>query len=604
MTAKGGTVDWRMLLACLVLAVVLLALREATDTAPLLADTDDAMRLVEVRDLMAGQGWYDLVQHRLDTPFGVRMHWSRLADLPIAGLILCAAPLLGTAAAEVLAAWLYPLGLLLAALWLSGRIAVRLAGGAAALPGLLLFAFSVVTFADFSPGRLDHHALQLVVLLALADLTLGALSRPRLGLAAGVAAAFGLAIGLESLPGLVAATASFGLAWVLDGRHGRALRWFGLGLAAGTPALLAASVPPERWLLPACDVLSIGYVAAGIGTGAIFIVLPWLRLGTAPARLLAGLAAAAALLAALAIAFPACRAGPYGGLDPWLASHWLSRVEEAQPALALLADRPDFVIAAGLPTLLGLGFALWATAHRPATERVRWASMALFLLVALAVMLLQARAARIGASLSPAIGAAAIATARAAWLRRRRPVALAGLVGGWIGFAGMVLTLLVAPFSGAPAAAGATAGPAAGSVAESPAESAADCFRPEAYAALAALPPGRVMAPVDLGAHLLAFTGHAVVGAPYHRAEAGLRDTLHFFTGPAAEAREIARRRGLDWLVLCPALAAGGVPPDVSPDAGPDALGRRLAREDLPDWLSPQALPGSPLRLFSIAPGS
>ena len=38
MTAKGGTVDWRMLLACLVLAVVLLALREATDTAPLLAD--------------------------------------------------------------------------------------------------------------------------------------------------------------------------------------------------------------------------------------------------------------------------------------------------------------------------------------------------------------------------------------------------------------------------------------------------------------------------------------------------------------------------------------------------------------------------------------
>ena len=36
--------------------------------------TDDAMRLVEVRDLIAGQGWFDLMQHRLDPP-GVSMHW-------------------------------------------------------------------------------------------------------------------------------------------------------------------------------------------------------------------------------------------------------------------------------------------------------------------------------------------------------------------------------------------------------------------------------------------------------------------------------------------------------------------------------------------------
>src|SRR5215467_4071610 len=49
--------------------------------------TDDAMRLVEVRDLLAGQSWFDLVQHRLAPPDGVNMHWSRLIDLPIAVLI-------------------------------------------------------------------------------------------------------------------------------------------------------------------------------------------------------------------------------------------------------------------------------------------------------------------------------------------------------------------------------------------------------------------------------------------------------------------------------------------------------------------------------------
>ena len=30
--------------------------------------TDDAMRLVQVRDLIGGQGWFDLFQHRLDPP--------------------------------------------------------------------------------------------------------------------------------------------------------------------------------------------------------------------------------------------------------------------------------------------------------------------------------------------------------------------------------------------------------------------------------------------------------------------------------------------------------------------------------------------------------
>src|ERR1700752_4875323 len=49
--------------------------------------TDDAMRLVDVRDFLAGQSWFDLTQHRLSPPEGVAMHWSRLIDLPLAMLI-------------------------------------------------------------------------------------------------------------------------------------------------------------------------------------------------------------------------------------------------------------------------------------------------------------------------------------------------------------------------------------------------------------------------------------------------------------------------------------------------------------------------------------
>ncbi len=63
-------------------------------------DPDDALRLVQVRDLLAGQSWFDLTQHRIHPPAGVPMHWSRLVDLPIALLLAGLKPLLGTWLAE------------------------------------------------------------------------------------------------------------------------------------------------------------------------------------------------------------------------------------------------------------------------------------------------------------------------------------------------------------------------------------------------------------------------------------------------------------------------------------------------------------------------
>ena len=46
-----------------------------------LADTDDNMRLMQVRALLDGQGWYDLRNYRLNPPVGFDIHWSRIVDL-------------------------------------------------------------------------------------------------------------------------------------------------------------------------------------------------------------------------------------------------------------------------------------------------------------------------------------------------------------------------------------------------------------------------------------------------------------------------------------------------------------------------------------------
>src|SRR5690349_2023478 len=50
-------------------------------------DNDSLLRLVQVRDLLAGQGWFDLHQYRMGPEGGFVMHWSRLVDAPIAGII-------------------------------------------------------------------------------------------------------------------------------------------------------------------------------------------------------------------------------------------------------------------------------------------------------------------------------------------------------------------------------------------------------------------------------------------------------------------------------------------------------------------------------------
>jgi len=85
--------------------------------------TDDAMRLVQIRDLISGQGWFDLFQYRLDPPAGILMHWSRIIDAPLAAIILLLRPLIGTHGAEAAVLFLWPLLLLAAALVLVAAIA-------------------------------------------------------------------------------------------------------------------------------------------------------------------------------------------------------------------------------------------------------------------------------------------------------------------------------------------------------------------------------------------------------------------------------------------------------------------------------------------------
>src|SRR5262245_52628241 len=104
----GVSPRWWVLSLWLVVSAFLLFGMPPTGVHDALS-TDDAMRLVEVRDLIAGQGWYDLIQHRVMAPEGLPMHWSRLVDAPLAAIILALQPVIGTSTAESVAIGAWPL---------------------------------------------------------------------------------------------------------------------------------------------------------------------------------------------------------------------------------------------------------------------------------------------------------------------------------------------------------------------------------------------------------------------------------------------------------------------------------------------------------------
>jgi hypothetical protein len=115
------------------------------------------------------------------------------------------------------------------------------------------------------------------------------------------------------------------------------------------------------------------------------------------------------------------------------------------------------------------------------------------------------------------------------------------------------------------------------------------CLATANYARLAALPKGRVLAPVDFGPAILALTPHEVLSAPYHRLKTGITDAAKIYQG-TDNAEPTARRLELTYLMDCDN--------DTSPETAGWLL-ESLHTGSPPPWLEP--IPESqkePLRLW------
>ncbi len=548
-----------------------------------LGDTDDNMRLMQVRGLLAGQGWYDLTQYRLNPPIGFNIHWSRLVDLPIAGLILLLKPFVGTAEAERLAcgiAPLLPLSLAMGGLAFTAR---RLVDRLSWPLALLFLLFCGVTIPMFMPMRIDHHGWQLALLsLTVAGLADG--SRRRGGVLVGIASAASLTIGLEMLPYCAMAGAILALRWIRDREEAPRLAAYAVSLGGGSAAGFAAFASNANQVLR-CDALTPVWLSVMIAAGALLLVLALVNPRLRWARLVLALVAGTAIAIGFALVFPQCLGRPEQ-VSPELARTWLDHVREAKPIYEH-PFRVAFPIGA-LPVIGVIGGIVATWRARGSDAFVGWVAVTLFGAFACAMLLWQVRAGP-AAQLLAVPGVTALAWMAFPWFRRQRSilVRVLGPVLGFVLVSGFFASLMVSylPIDR----------PSARMKKINHASRV--CPTIPAMKPLNKLKPQVVFTFVDLGPRLITITHHDAVAGPYHRNGEAILDVQHAFGGSPEQFRKLAKKHHATLLLVCPNMPESTVYRARSPGGFYD----QLAHNKKFDWLDPVPLPkGSPLRLWRI----
>jgi hypothetical protein len=577
---------WRsgVLLFWLIAAAVMIFQKWAAIHWFALGDTDDNMRMSQVRALLHGQGWYDLRQYKLDPPGGASIHWTRLVDLPIAGIILAAKPFFGGIIAEKAAVALAPVLALGAALWGLALAVRRLVAPSAYLLacGILMCGWSAM--AMWAPLRIDHHGWQLAMLILAVAGSADPEAR-RGGVTVGLATAVSLTIGLELMPHMALAGVVIVLRWAWDRAEAGRLKTYGAALAGGSALgfLLFASYDNRQFV---CDVLSPVYLSAVLASGALLVLLASLGIERRELRFAAALGAGLLLAGAFALVWPQCLGRPER-LSPELQRLWFDNVREAKPIYQHGYRIALPTVALPVIGLVGSLLALWrarGTALFPA-----WLAPASLALFSSGLLLWQTRAGP-GAQLLAVPGATALGwmlMPRLA-LDRLLPLRLLGAAAAFVAVSGLFMPFALQAVPDAPR-----------TVIRQKIDLAnRRCPTLPALRPIALLPAATILTFVDFGPRLITVTHHRAIAGPYHRNQRAILDVQHAFRARSPEvAHEVMRRHGATLLLLCPGMSESTL--YVSQDK--DGFYVQLQKGQVPRWLERVELPkSSPFKLWRL----
>ncbi|MEO8722195.1 MAG: hypothetical protein ABI395_01555, partial [Sphingobium sp.] len=500
------------------------------------------------------------------------MHWSRLVDLPIAGIIVLLRPFIGAHWAEVVSCVTVPiltLGLMcIAYLWALRRFMGT--GVAVFTVALLVTCFAIL--AQTPPLRIDHHAWQILMAAIISGGIIH--DNPRKGgVIAGLAMAMWLHISSEGLPAAAMVGGVLGVRYVLRAQEWpRLIAYFGT-LVAGSVLLLLITHGVAASLINHCDSMSPVYL---LTLTAMVPVLVAGRIICGSGNFARRAIPFAMALCAASLTFSkvggACLAGPFATMDPLVYRFWLTGVMEGQPIWRQAALTQTIMLAVSLTGMAGLSFAYFR--ETDADRRVNWLSLLMLtsggLLVAMTVLR------SMGTAHLFALPGIAYGIAQVYQRVRVLPNMPARV-------AGTLLLCLPSPAGIAVVAAQLTPGDSSDTPAQPPKNLGA-----RELAKLSVLPPSVMFASLDVGPDILLRTKHSVIGTGHHRNIAGIKLVLEGFLAPPAKAREIILSTPSSYVLIVPEQGETGH----YVKASKTGLMSQLMSGHIPAWLVPVKIDG------------
>lgn len=524
---------WLWCLAVVMIPIIRIAVTGKHGLDTTLGDTDDATRILQVKALLAGAGWYDTTLHQIGGAAPLVSHWSRLIDAPLALLVALFGLFTSADTALLLTRIVWPSLLLLVFLrllvgeaearqgWLAGLICAGLA--MTCLTGLF----------QFRIGRIDHHnAMILGTVIGLLMLA-RSLDQPRTATISGVLLGLALAVGYEPLALIVPLLALASLVAVADTRFIDAVAAAMKALALTLLAVVLATVTPARWLSGTCDALSINIVLLiGVGAAGLHLIAHYRASLTLTQRIGALATAGAVAAAAFLVPEPACIAGPFGQVSADAKQLWLVHVRETQSIIAEAKGSP--LIAMSFVLLMAAG--IWAAVSRWRMQKtIESAATAMVLFGAIPAALLQLKFLPYASWLAVSVIALRVAAFEGRGEITPRIARLAGAVtlNQWT-FAVVCAVMLTA--AGVPL---------------DDDDGAEACYRTANIEPLAKLPAGLVASSANMGPYIAALTPHSVIAAPYHRIGGQIVLASRIFESPLAVSASLLASSGARYLVHC-----------------------------------------------------
>lgn len=558
-------------------------------------DPDDQMRLLQVRDWLAGQSWWDITQYRMNAPQGGDMHWSRLVDVPLGIAISVLTPFVGQALAEQAAAALVPLCTLGVVLLIYAAAARRMFDPATALTATGLVVMIMPFTAQLLPMRIDHHGWQLACFVAILWAVFDDRRRISSAIVLGLSCAFWIEISVEGLPFAALLLGVSALSWIMRSAQGRDHK-FPIAITSTAFGTLILFGITESWSSPAyCDALSLFHVAAltviaGIIVAACLLEhffgqerVTYVRTGGAIIAAMSG-------LATLWMMAPQCAGDAFAGLDPLVRTYWFDRGAEGLPLWELSLDQAIMPYAYLFIGLLALVYVLATNQAIAKRDKI---NLTLLYIGTFCVGIWVSRTAVYAIILGNICVAATIiqmfATAeRLQALLPRMAIRMAALA-------------FAMPALWAPVALRyfdiATAQDQKDAKAEDRTflKQVMACQKASSAAALGRLPASAVMAGLDTSPAILQFTRHNVVATGHHRNQEAMADVIRTFIGSKAEAAAIFSARKIRYLVICD----GSYELALYQRNAPTGFLAHLRRGNVPDWLVRQ--PGiGPFQIYEV----